>query len=170
MSVEWRDVPEFEGYYRISCDGQVESLPRLVPMPLGGFRTTRRTILKQHAGTGGYLRVTLYRGHAKLTVKVHRLVARAFLAESYFEGAHVCHGDGCRTNNDVTNLRWGTRSDNVQDCLQHGTHWQIRKTQCPRQHHYSPENTRIVVRRDGRRERQCRTCARAYDELRRSAA
>lgn len=40
----------------------------------------------------------------------------------------------------------------------------IRKIHCPQDHAYSPENTRIVVRRDGRSHQQCKRCARAQQK------
>lgn len=48
------------------------------------------------------------------TYTVHRLVARAFLADTYREGLEVNHKDGNRHNNNVDNLEWCTRRENEQ--------------------------------------------------------
>lgn len=45
-----------------------------------------------------------------------------------FPGAECCHIDGDFTNNDPSNLRWGTSKENTADSLRHGTfspppHW-----------------------------------------------
>ena len=50
---------------------------------------------------------------------MHRLVARAFIGECPI-GLHVLHGDGDKTNNHYTNLRYGTPADNHMDTLAHG--------------------------------------------------
>ena len=55
---------------------------------------------------GGYCRITI-------TKHVHRLVAKAFLDEPEKEKkCWVDHIDGNRSNNDVSNLRWVTPSEN----------------------------------------------------------
>ena len=46
------------------------------------------------------------------TYTVHRLVARAFLADTYREGLVVNHKDGNRHNNNVDNLEWCTQAEN----------------------------------------------------------
>lgn len=45
---------------------------------------------------------------------VHRLVAHAFLGESYFDGATVDHINGDRRDNRAENLRWVTVSENTR--------------------------------------------------------
>jgi hypothetical protein len=61
-------------------------------------------------------------GPRQVSVRVHVLVAEAFLPPRPTPAHEVRHWDGDRMNNAATNLRWGTRSDNVQDALRHGTH------------------------------------------------
>ena len=43
---------------------------------------------------------------------VHRLVAKAWLASTWFEGAEVNHRDGNKRNNHISNLEWVTRQEN----------------------------------------------------------
>ena len=52
------------------------------------------------------------RGRQK-TCEVHRLVATAFI-ENPFGKSEVNHKDGDKRNNDVGNLEWVTRSENVK--------------------------------------------------------
>ena len=62
----------------------------------------------------GYLVVSLYdkQTHMRRTVRVHRLVAEAFIANP--EGKEdVNHIDGNKANNAVDNLEWATRSENI---------------------------------------------------------
>jgi hypothetical protein len=52
--------------------------------------------------------------------KIGHLVANAFIGPNPGK-LDLCHGDGNKQNNRVENLRWGTRSENTQDALRHGT-------------------------------------------------
>jgi hypothetical protein len=90
-------------------------------------------ILKPHEIKGGYLRVNLYpRGNAKHGGRrrlVHRLVAFAFLADTYVEGVttDVNHIDGNKHNNSVSNLEWCTRKHNIQHAEKMGLYDEHRK-------------------------------------------
>lgn len=48
-------------------------------------------------------------------VRVHRLVARCFLGKPTKDRRFIDHIDGDRKNNKVENLRWVTRSENMQN-------------------------------------------------------
>lgn len=48
------------------------------------------------------------------TYTVHRLVAKAFLPDTYKDGMVVNHKDGNKHNNCVENLEWCTKSENEQ--------------------------------------------------------
>jgi len=52
-------------------------------------------------------------------VQVHRLVAEAFLGPPP-DGMECRHLDGNPKNNHITNLAWGTRSENNRDRCRHG--------------------------------------------------
>jgi hypothetical protein len=77
--------------------------------------------LKTPAGTNGYLSFGVYINRRRKNILVHRAVAMAWLGEPK-EGEEVCHIDGDRAHNAVSNLRWDTRSGNHADKLKHGTH------------------------------------------------
>jgi hypothetical protein len=51
---------------------------------------------------------------------VHHLVLRAFVGRRPL-GAEACHANGIRTDNNLRNLRWGSRAENVADARKHGT-------------------------------------------------
>lgn len=58
------------------------------------------------------------------SVPVHRLVASAFLGPCP-GGQEVRHLDGNPQNNAVTNLAYGTRTENILDVLRIGRPWRM---------------------------------------------
>lgn len=73
----------------------------------------RGRLLKQSVDTKGYFRVNLQRDGVWKNVAPHRLVAFAFIS-GYFDGAHVNHKDGVKTNNVSENLEWVTHAENMK--------------------------------------------------------
>ena len=72
-------------------------------------------ILKPCLSHDGCLRIDLRKiGEKKKHYKVHRLVATEFI-ENPDDKLCVDHIDGDRQNNDVSNLRWATYSENCQN-------------------------------------------------------
>lgn len=65
----------------------------------------------------GYYRINL--GRKKIEY-VHRLVAKAFLPDTHFEGASVNHKNGVKTDNRIENLEWLTLSDNTKHQNENG--------------------------------------------------
>lgn len=53
-------------------------------------------------------------------MNVHMAVALAHIGPPPFDGAIILHKDGDRKNNHVSNLRWGTISENSKDADKHG--------------------------------------------------
>jgi hypothetical protein len=143
---EWRPVVGYEGLYEVSSIGEVRSLPR---------KTTRGCVLRQHPNRWGYLQIKLVANGISRTVAVYVLVTAAFLGPRP-PGLETRHLDGRQTRNCVSNLRYGTKSENAQDRLRHGYHNFANKTHCPQGHAYDSENTR----RSPRGDRYCLTCKR----------
>jgi hypothetical protein len=121
----WRDVPRFKGKYRVSDWGRVKSLPRK-KWNGQGWQDQPGAILKLFKSgkknkQGQYLFVMLCK-NAKYTSKyVHRLVLEVFVSPCP-PGMEACHDpDRDRANNHLTNLRWDTHKENVQDAVKHGT-------------------------------------------------
>lgn len=149
--VEWRLLPETGSNYYVSDDGRVWSLPR--PGSSGG----ELALTSDH---WGYAMVCLYRDGRRSTRTVHRLVLETFVGPSGdLEARHL---DGNPSNNHLSNLAWGTHSENMMDTVRHRSHNGSRKSYCPKGHPYSPENTH--VRPTG--QRACKTCNRESSRLR----
>lgn len=117
--MKWTDIPGWETRYEISENGLVRSKDMMVNAKGGAKATRKGRLLKLVAKNSGYYCVTLTNGVDRPQISVHRLVARAFIGECPI-GLHVLHGDGNRTNNHYTNLRYGTPADNHEDTLKHG--------------------------------------------------
>jgi hypothetical protein len=157
-SAEWRSIPGYDGLYQISNHGQVKSLARRVERPQGSYHR-RETLLRFAADQRGYRSVHLSKDGNPKFHSVHRLVAWVFLRDTWFPGAEVCHNDGNPENNHVSNLRWGTRAENVHDSVLHGTHANSGKTHCSKGHPFTDANTCITVNaRSGGPQRNCRKC------------
>lgn len=127
---EWRDIDGIP-YYQVSNFGRFKSLAtarpvkRKRPIPVydriltqakfygrdrqGKKRTTPLALMVNPCING--------KMHYKY---IHALVLTAFVGPKP-EGMECCHIDGNPLNNHVSNLRWGTHSDNMQDSIRHGT-------------------------------------------------
>ena len=104
---EWRPIEGYE-YYEVSNLGRVRSW-------INNKWKRRNTpkILSLHRLTKGYLGVSLSSApNVSKTIKVHRLVAKAFIPnpDKKFQ---VNHLDECKTNNAVSNLEWCTQKENL---------------------------------------------------------
>jgi hypothetical protein len=141
----WRPIPGYEGSYEASDLGRIRSLPR---------RTTRGGILRGSTHQFGYRVVHLSHFGVKQREGVHVLVARTFLGPRP-EGQEVRHRDGNPSNNQVSNLRYGTRSENASDAVEHGTHRNTRKRvgDCG---HSLTDPSNLLKRPAGKRD--CREC------------
>lgn len=89
---------------------------------------------------------------------VHRLVMAAFVGPCP-DGIEVCHNNGNPADNRLSNLRYGTHSENQLDQVKHKTHYFANKTHCPRGHLLSAPN--LVAAPAKRGYRTCLACSRA---------
>lgn len=112
MDEQWRAIESHPGY-------EVSSLAR-VRRATDGRHKAAGEVLSQ-VTVRGYLNVSLFIAGKRKLVKVHRLVALAFLPPAPDGFDQVAHNDGSTTNNVPTNLRWATGRDNLGDRAAHGT-------------------------------------------------
>ena len=115
MTEIWKDIEGFEGIYQISNMGRVKSLERDY---INQGRVCRRKehILKSDKALKNRAMVTLYNGDIKARKLVHRLVAEAFIPNPENK-PEVDHIDTDMWNNNVDNLRWVTRIENIYNPL-----------------------------------------------------
>jgi hypothetical protein len=110
---EWRPVPGYEGLYSISSLGNVRSEERRIAHG-SSSRTVKERILCQNRTTNNYLSLRLWRDGEFRVVRVHQLVAEAFIDKPR-SGLMVDHIDRNRCNNTVDNLRWVTKAQNMKN-------------------------------------------------------
>lgn len=108
---QWSAVKGYEGSYEVSDQGRVRSLDRLNVNTNGVARTLRGKMLRLSCDSEGYCQVGLLRNGCEIKVRVHRLVAEAFIVNPR-RLPIVDHRDRVRTHNGVGNLRWASFSDN----------------------------------------------------------
>lgn len=96
---EWRDVKGYEGLYQVSNMGNVRSI-------IKGILN-----LKKYENNSGYLYVVLYKNKTRRKFYIHRLVAEEFI-DNPNSNLYVDHIDTIKTNNEYSNLRWVTPSEN----------------------------------------------------------
>lgn len=159
---EWRPVVGFEEKYEVSSHCRVRSIDgRIVVSSNGMRRKLKGVMLKLRPNELGYLRVAMSARGADRGV--HKLVAEAFIGPCP-TGKVVCHNDGNQQNNHVDNLRYDTRGNNNRDAVRHGTHYQGRKTHCPRNHPLEGANLTPNILKKGRR--SCLACNRTHNYVR----
>ena len=105
MKEKWKDIESFESY-KISNLGKVKN-------------KNTNNILKPIQNPRGYLSAFLYKGGKVHNLKIHRLVAKAFLPNPN-NLPQVNHKDGNKSNNSITNLEWCSASDNIKHAFKNG--------------------------------------------------
>lgn len=93
-----KPICNYEDSYFISNSGNV-------------FSVRARRFLNILTDTSGYSYVSLNDGNKVKNISIHRLVASAFIDKENGKD-FVNHIDGIKSNNNVSNLEWCTRSEN----------------------------------------------------------
>lgn len=167
---QWRPIPGYEGRYEASDQGRVRSVDRWVANRYGRFIRPGR-LLKLTPGKRGYPLVDLrlrgaLRADGTRTARgkmrtVHSVVLETFVGPRP-PGMQVLHRNGDKTDNRLSNLRYGTPAENGHDRKRLGETWGAKATHCKRGHEFTAENTYMATRRSGpkagARFRQCRAC------------
>lgn len=126
MEEIWKPVTGFEGLYEVSSLGNIRSLDRVVPVKasarLGAISHTRRGMpIKPHASKRHkYLSVGLHKLGKTRLIRVHRLVAEAFLGPAPEDRPYINHKDLDRVNNRLDNLEYCSPLENISHARENG--------------------------------------------------
>ena len=99
----WKNVGEIKGFenffdYEVSTMGRVKSLKR-----------GKEKIMKIGIGSDGYMVIRLCSNGKYKTIKVHKLIALAFIPNNDKNKDQINHIDEDKSNNNVDNLEWCSR-------------------------------------------------------------
>lgn len=108
----WKDIDGYEGIYQVSNEGRIKSLEKTwISGKHKTIRHQQEKILKNSKDSYGYFVVGLSKGGKSKTLKVHRLVAEAFIPNPNGYKT-INHKDENPENNSVSNLEWCTQAYN----------------------------------------------------------
>lgn len=120
--IVFREHPVWTDYI-VSNEGDIWSKPRIK-----AFGRTKKkyggAFLKHHVERYKTRVMICGRGN----VSVGRMVAETFIGPCP-SGMEVCHNDGDPNNNKVSNLRWDTHFENIQDAVRQG---RMKGGRCPK--------------------------------------
>lgn len=102
--MKWKTIKGFENYEVNTC-GDIRSKPRT---------GTKGGIIKPFFGkkNGDYLKVHIYNNGKQYQPFVHRIVAETFLPKIKGK-TEVNHINGIKIDNEISNLEWVSRSENM---------------------------------------------------------
>jgi len=114
---EWRDVPNYEGYYQASDLGRVRSLDRTITYVDGRKRFYKGRVMDGSVNKE-YRQTVLYIDGIGRSFKFSQLVAMAFLGhEPNGHNLVVDHINGDKSDDRVENLRIVTNRANLSACF-----------------------------------------------------
>jgi len=99
----WLEHPKYPGY-RFSPEGNCLSLIKSVPK-----------IIKNRVDNHGYISWNLNKG----PIRAHRIIASIFLKNN-FKKPEVNHKNGVKSDNNIVNLEWVTKLENIRHAYKTG--------------------------------------------------
>ena len=112
----YKAIKGYESIYEVNELGKVRSVNRIVEIKDGSIRKYDGKELKLQMDKGGYAMVRLSKNGVYKMMKVHRLVADAFLPNPD-NLPQIHHKNHETTDNRVENLKWVTSAEQIDD------HW-----------------------------------------------
>ena len=107
---QWKDIPDYEGYYQISNLGRVKSLEKTLIIRKRKC-VYKPLIKKPHISKRGYWEIGICKNRLGVTKKIHRLIAISFI-DNPKNHPQINHIDGNKLNNNISNLEWVNNREN----------------------------------------------------------
>jgi hypothetical protein len=112
-SVIWCDIEGYENEYQINQFGEIRTLKN--SPKLKKFDTLKPQLSKSN----GYMYQMLYKNGKPKLVRIHRLVAKAFVPNPN-NFTQINHIDGNKQNNNASNLEWCDQPYNMKHAYKTG--------------------------------------------------
>lgn len=154
----WLPIDGGGGNYEVSDLGRVRSLRREVIDKNGETRVVPGKILECMTEPSGRKTVHMWDGSKYKRKRVHRAVLESFVGPAP-EGYICRHLNDNPSDNRLSNLAWGTLSENMDDRTRNGIHHYSKRDRCGRGHIYRPETT--YKQTGGVKSRSCIACCRS---------
>lgn len=142
---KWLPLVGYEGYYEISDQGRIKSLSRSHVCKNGRLRKVKERIKQCYLNIDGYPVTTLYKEAVGKAKRVPVAVLEAFCGPRPSCEHVAMHLDNNKTNNFLSNLKWGTNSENVRHSVISNTHYSPNHwaNQTGAKHH----NSKIIIQK-----------------------
>lgn len=109
-----------KGFSRYLCSnfGRIKSLKH---------RGSNRQGLIQQAISGGYYKSVYFDDNGKYnSISSHRIICLAFYPNEDYKSLEVNHKDGNKLNNNIDNLEWCTRQENIKHCIENNLQYVLK--------------------------------------------
>lgn len=115
MNEIWKDIQDYSNYQVSNC-GNVKSKERITNVGIKNQKqcVRKERLLKQQKDHKGYMYVRLYNENGFKSIKVHKLVANAFLENKYNKPT-IDHIDRNKENNNADNLRYADYKEQLDN-------------------------------------------------------
>lgn len=116
---KWADVKGYEDLYQVSNFGNVRTKDKYIKYKNGRVSFYSSRPIKLVTDTAGYYSFCVHDNYKVKCIRVHRLVAEAFVPK--VEGKpYINHIDADKLNNHYSNLEWCTQKENVHHAIRLG--------------------------------------------------
>lgn len=120
MEETWKSIRGYE-WYQVSNLGRIRTFNKVSHTTRHGSRVWRDRIIKQKVSAKSpSARVDLWNADGHKTFLVHRLVLSTFSPVEDMDILTVNHKDGNRLNNNINNLEWVSRKENIAHGFDNG--------------------------------------------------
>lgn len=135
MEEIWKDIVGWEDSYMVNNLGTVISKARLIWNGVCYFES-REHKMTQSLDSTGYYCMYFSNNNKRSSVRVHRIIAKAFIPNPDNKKT-VNHIDGNKLNNNIDNLEWCTQKENVRHAWDNNLSHPSMKNKFGENHHSS---------------------------------